>query len=308
MRASTCPAHSRVGWTSRPWLRRAHASRRWRRTHEQRSRTEFGAQDVFFERYAEMRYRGQRHNIKTLITGAGDSAAISEAFHRDYKRRYGHADARAAVEIQALHLSALRAPQATGPVEVAAPRTRAARPRLSRKFTSQAPACARRTSTSATRLPTGFNATGPALIEEYGSTTLVWPGDRFEVGPLREIRIHCRAEGVTRMSAAPELDPVTLEVIRYGLVSICNQIDANIKRTAFSPYIYEYNDFAVGLAGADGQLIAQNTGGMPPFVADSVGMAVRDGLEIYGARSACITATSCCAITPRCRASTSTTP
>ena len=25
------------------------------------------------------------------------------------------------------------------------------------------------------------------------------------------------------------LDPVTLEVIRYGLVSICNQIDANIK-------------------------------------------------------------------------------
>jgi len=82
--------------------------------------------------------------------------------------------------------------------------------------------------------------------------------------------------------AALELDPITLEVIRHGLVSITNQIDANIKRTAFSPYIYEYNDFAVGLVGADGQLIAQCTGGMPPFVADSVGMAVRDGLQIYG--------------------------
>jgi N-methylhydantoinase B len=78
------------------------------------------------------------------------------------------------------------------------------------------------------------------------------------------------------------LDPITLEVIRHGLVSITNQIDANIKRTAFSPYIYEYNDFAVGLVGARGQLIAQCTGGMPPFVADSVGMAVRDGLAIYG--------------------------
>jgi N-methylhydantoinase B len=78
------------------------------------------------------------------------------------------------------------------------------------------------------------------------------------------------------------LDPITLEVIRHGLVSITNQIDANIKRTAFSPYIYEYNDFAVGLTDADGQLIAQCTGGMPPFVADSVGMAVRDGLAIYG--------------------------
>ena len=79
------------------------------------------------------------------------------------------------------------------------------------------------------------------------------------------------------------LDPITLEVIRHRLVSITNQIDANIKRTAFSAYIYEYNDFAVGLADAEGQLVAQCTGGMPPFVADAVGMAVRDGLAVYGA-------------------------
>jgi len=89
-------------------------------------------------------------------------------------------------------------------------------------------------------------------------------------------------EVVRTKDIVSEIDPITLEVIRHGLVSITNQIDANIKRTAFSPYIYEYNDFAVGLVGADGQLIAQCTGGMPPFVADSVGMAVRDGLQIYG--------------------------
>jgi N-methylhydantoinase B len=91
---------------------------------------------------------------------------------------------------------------------------------------------------------------------------------------MQDIADHQRAELA--------VDPITLEVIRHGLVSIANQIDANIKRTAFSPYIYEYNDFAVGLTDADGQLIAQCTGGMPPFVADSVGMAVRDGLQIYG--------------------------
>ena len=77
-------------------------------------------------------------------------------------------------------------------------------------------------------------------------------------------------------------DPITLEVIRHGLSSVANQVDANITRTAFSPYIYEYKDYAVGLVDADGKLIAQNTGGMPIFVADSVGMAVRDGLEAYG--------------------------
>ena len=78
------------------------------------------------------------------------------------------------------------------------------------------------------------------------------------------------------------VDPITLEVIRHGLVSAAGQVDANIMRTAFSPYIYEYKDYAVGLVDAQGCLIAQNTGGMPIFVANSVGMAVRDGLEIYG--------------------------
>jgi len=88
---------------------------------------------------------------------------------------------------------------------------------------------------------------------------------------------------IERRDRTHSVDPITLEVIWHGLISITNQIDANIKRTAFSPYIYEYNDFAVGLVDADGQLIAQCTGGMPPFVADSVGAAVRDGLKMYGA-------------------------
>jgi N-methylhydantoinase B len=87
---------------------------------------------------------------------------------------------------------------------------------------------------------------------------------------------------LTHKRAALDVDPITLEVIRHAMVSIANQIDANIKRTAFSAYIYEYNDFAVGLTDADGMLVAQCTGGMPPFVADSVGMAVRDGLQVYG--------------------------
>jgi N-methylhydantoinase B len=78
------------------------------------------------------------------------------------------------------------------------------------------------------------------------------------------------------------VDPITLEVIRHGVVSIADQIDANMTRTAFSPYIYEYKDYAVGLTGPEGELIAQSTGGMPVFVADSVGMAVRDGLAIFG--------------------------
>ena len=77
---------------------------------------EFGAENVLFERHAEMRYAGQRHNIKVPISGLADAAGIRQAFDRDYKRRYGHADAKAAAELQALHLSGftrLRRPELT---------------------------------------------------------------------------------------------------------------------------------------------------------------------------------------------------
>jgi len=81
-------------------------------------------------------------------------------------------------------------------------------------------------------------------------------------------------------TAAP--DPVTVEVIRRRLISIADQVDLNITRTAFSPLVYVYKDYAVGVVDHEGRLLAQCTGGMPIFVADVLGAAVRDGLAIYG--------------------------
>ena len=79
-----------------------------------------------------------------------------------------------------------------------------------------------------------------------------------------------------------DLDPVTVEVIRRRLVAIADEVDVNITRTAFSPYIYEYKDYAVGIVDEGGDLICQCTAGMPVFVADVMRAAVQDGLELYG--------------------------
>src|SRR3990170_3134873 len=152
---------------------------------------EFGTSDVFFERHAEMRYRGQRHNIKVPVSGLNDQATIRAAFERDYKRRYGHADAKAPAEFQALHLSAsarlkqpdiARLPRAATPAEIAQTR---------KIFFKSAGGMVDARIYDRDCLEPGFTGTGPAVIEEYGSTTVVWPGDRFEIGALREIRIHC---------------------------------------------------------------------------------------------------------------------
>jgi N-methylhydantoinase B len=84
-------------------------------------------------------------------------------------------------------------------------------------------------------------------------------------------------------AAGSALDPVTVEVIRRRLVAIADEVDVNITRTAFSPYIYEYKDYAVGIVDHAGDLICQCTAAMPVFVADVMRAAVRDGLDIYGA-------------------------
>ena len=79
-----------------------------------------------------------------------------------------------------------------------------------------------------------------------------------------------------------ELDPITLEVIRYGLQAIPDEIETDITRTAYSPLVYEYKDYAIGLLDADGRLIAMSRGGIPLFLANVFGLAVADGLAIYG--------------------------
>jgi N-methylhydantoinase B len=78
------------------------------------------------------------------------------------------------------------------------------------------------------------------------------------------------------------LDAIALEVIRCRLLAIPEQIETNVVRTAYSTLIYEYKDFAVGLLDRDGRLIAQGRGGIPVFVANLLGLAVMDGLAIYG--------------------------
>ena len=158
---------------------------------------EFGAQEVFFERYVEMRYLGQRHNIKVPAMDVGDLAAIRSAFEHDYKRRYGHADAKNPAELQALHLTALarqRRPDLASLPQIGGPGDG---PSSRRIYFGDANGFLNADVYERSALAPGFCANGPAVIEEYGSTTLVGPHDRFEIGPLREIRIHCSTKRET---------------------------------------------------------------------------------------------------------------
>jgi len=86
------------------------------------------------------------------------------------------------------------------------------------------------------------------------------------------------------LMTAPALavDPVKLEIIRTGLQSIPDVIEADLMRTAFSPLVYEYKDYAVGLVDGEGRSIALARHGLPGFLTNVLGEAVRDGIALYG--------------------------
>jgi N-methylhydantoinase A len=157
-------------------------------------RKEFGAREVFFERYAEMRYLGQRHNIKVPVGAAGDLAEIRKAFERDYKRRYGHSDPVNPAELQALHLSAFARQKRPDLASLPMARTESTGRSSRRVYFKEQGGFVDTAVYERSALEPGFSAPGPAVIEEYGSTTLVSSDDRFEIGPLHEIRIHCGAK------------------------------------------------------------------------------------------------------------------
>lgn len=146
------------------------------------------------ERFAELRYVGQRHSLRTPLGSATNPDELRLLFDTTYKKRYGHADAGADIEFVSI-VSSVSAPSA--PVDLAKVHPIRAdasgRPRAHRNVhfgtghgRIDAPVYDRR------NLPIGFESSGPAIIEEYGTTTIVGPADRFVIGRLGEVRIYFR--------------------------------------------------------------------------------------------------------------------
>jgi N-methylhydantoinase A len=153
-------------------------------------RNDFGGVSVTFERFVEMRYVGQYHTVRVQLE-AEDADALKDKFNRIYRERYGHAMESAAAETVSLHcvaMAQLPRPNITQLTE-ALP---AGKPNDVKHRPIYFPEAGARLSTavfSRANLPLGFRSDGPVVIEEYGSTTLVGPNDRFEIGRLGEIQI-----------------------------------------------------------------------------------------------------------------------
>ena len=77
------------------------------------------------------------------------------------------------------------------------------------------------------------------------------------------------------------MDILDLELYRHITGAVLDEIEVNLTRTAYSPLIYEYKDYCVGILDAEFGLMNQSQYNLPAFLAD-LGEPVRDAVEIIG--------------------------
>jgi N-methylhydantoinase A len=139
----------------------------------------FAPEDVVLERAVDVRYAGQSYEL-TVPWGP----RVEEDFHALHETRFGYRDPGRPVEPVTLRVRAI------GPVPAAGPVRRSGEPRTA----TDAETGARRVGFEhedreavvydRARLEPGMSLPGPAVIEEYSSTTLVPPGRRARVDDL----------------------------------------------------------------------------------------------------------------------------
>jgi len=79
------------------------------------------------------------------------------------------------------------------------------------------------------------------------------------------------------------LDPITLEVIRNGLVSVSREMGLTLLRTSYSPILNEGKDFSTAIFDRQGQMVAQMEG--CPIHMASMGFSVKTLLDTFPAET-----------------------
>ncbi|MBR1172743.1 hydantoinase/oxoprolinase family protein [Bradyrhizobium sp. KB893862 SZCCT0404] len=155
---------------------------------------EFDVRRISYVREADMNYVGQSHTVRVSLPPQLSVETVRSAFEKEYLARYGHSNEGMDVAFVALRTG--------GVVPTARPSLEAvkwvgeidAEPEPhSHRSVYFAQAKARLTTPVYRRsdLAIGAAIEGPAVVEEYSSTTVIGAGDRLVVGKLGELHITC---------------------------------------------------------------------------------------------------------------------
>lgn len=149
-------------------------------------------------RAADMRYVGQEHPVTVELPGAfflrPDRAALKQLFDNEHMKRYAFNAPGEPAEIVSLHSSVIggldkphaKRLRAAGGKSGRKPAVKAAKRKV---YLTEARGYVDTPVYARSDLAAGQRIAGPTLIEEYASTTVVFPGDRLEVSKYGDLVI-----------------------------------------------------------------------------------------------------------------------
>lgn len=150
-------------------------------------------ENVRITRYAEMRYQRQEYTIKVRLPAQIVSTEeMRELFNAAYGRRYGHVSKNMAIDV--LMLRVVVEGRTARPQTRDSGRTAPAAPKAtSRPIWFEATGTVDCDVWQRETLPVGHRITGPALVEEEASTTVIGPGDSARIDERGNIVIQLGA-------------------------------------------------------------------------------------------------------------------
>jgi len=237
-------------------------------------------------RLAEARYVGQGHEVRFDVpAGPVDEewgARVEEAFHQAHEVEFGHRS-ESPTEIVNVRVIAIgridelewpEIESGDGDPSRAATLERDVifdvggrpQPKLTQFF-------------ARAELRAGDRIVGPAVIEQYDTTTVIPPGLRAEIDRFGNIIIDCRR--ADEPSAEADLsEPILHRVIGGAFDSIAKEMASVLFRVSYSSIIRESEDLGAGIFDCHGNVLAESDS--TPMFVGAMSKIVKNVLAMLG--------------------------
>jgi 5-oxoprolinase (ATP-hydrolysing) len=231
-------------------------------------------------RLADCRYAGQGYEVRTEVpAGAVDEAwveELQERFHAAHELEYGHRFDAAIeiINIRVVGIGRVDELQAAeierGDGDPSAAKT------LEREVVYDVDGEAERHRTpfyERERLRAGDRLTGPAIVEQYDTTTVIPPGLQAEIDAHGNIVVDCTTRPRSAAARGASLStPILMRVVGGAFASIAKEMAGVLYRMSYSSIIRESEDLGAGIFDRDGNNLAESDstpmfmGAMPKIV------------------------------------------
>jgi len=231
-------------------------------------------------RLADCRYAGQGYEVRFDVPGGevgeGWVDELKDAFHRAHEAEYGH---RFDAEVEIVNIRVVGIGRITE-LEPTTAESGGGDPSDAQTLEHEVvfdvdgrPESRATPFYDRARLRAGDRIHGPAIIEQYDSTTVVPPGLSAEIDRFGNIVVDCSQRVSEAADRSTELaTPILMRVIGGAFSAIAKEMAGVLFRMSYSSIIRESEDLGAGIFDAEGNVLAESDstpmfmGAMPKIV------------------------------------------